>query len=50
MTARITAWALVIGTVWGIAHYGGQLRNPWALSNPVLSNLPDTPQGCRERC
>lgn len=49
MKARITAWIVVLGVIWGAWHLVGKWRNPWQAAVPVTAVMPSMP-GCSKEC
>jgi len=55
MKVRLIAWAVLALILYGIWVAGSSWQNPWrpggllSLTSPVLSHLPPSPDGCREK-
>jgi len=49
MKARITAWIVVLGLVWGFWTLLAKWKNPWSVAVPVTAVMPVMP-GCSKEC
>lgn len=51
MIGRVIAWVFVLGLGWGASHVIGLWSSPWTVPvSPIMSVLPDQPDGCGEKC